>query len=150
MPWFKCKLKWSFPVGLNWACSSFSCSHSRSEVTWKSSNLRPNIKKNDTKSKCHKSDDLCKMATRNNLTIKVHSDIFISCDKKKGGKESLSWVNGKWGAILPPHFPIHPPESPKKNVVKDTRERTWQVGRRYDFVIKQSKSATSSLLSHLY
>jgi len=48
------------------------------------------LKKNDTKSKCHKSDDLCKMATRNNLTIKVHSDIFILCDKKKGGKENVS------------------------------------------------------------
>jgi len=62
-----------------------------------------NVAKKVAKSKCHKSGDLCKMATWNNLTIKVHSDIFVLCDAKKSGKEKSQLSEWK-GMERPPFY----------------------------------------------
>jgi len=61
------------------------------------------VAKKVSKSKCHKSGDLCKMATWNNLTIKVHSDIFVLCDAKKSGKEKSQLSEWK-GMERPPFY----------------------------------------------
>lgn len=63
------------------------------------------VAKKVSKSKCHKSGDLCKMATWNNLTIKVHSDIFVLCDAKKSGKEKSQLSEWKGQHSTSPHPP---------------------------------------------